>query len=314
MVVDATVDGVVCSPNACLLSFEPGFSGLIVAIPGEVRGAFPDPERTYSGRRVRVSGTIGERAGRPRLEVRQPAAIELVAPGAGTASRVVAASSTAAPAVAVESAPGVSVAVSGGLIPGTSSPPPAGVIEAAPMPREQAAASVERAAEAHAGLAGGRVRVEGAPPRGVAPSAADVARRLGLEAGGEGSDDGGVAVDGGGELALLRGDIAEIGGRVEALEAAIGEILDRLAVLEEVAGPALAERAAREASVGVAPPRAAPSLQRIRRGSSARQVLRLMGEPDLVEANPRGQYTWSWGGGRSVVVDANGTVLSAVGF
>src|SRR5581483_10582692 len=47
VVVEGHVDSVVCSPQACLLSFEPGFSGLVVAIPGDAVGAFPDPDATY---------------------------------------------------------------------------------------------------------------------------------------------------------------------------------------------------------------------------------------------------------------------------
>ncbi|MFM7142257.1 MAG: hypothetical protein ACKO2K_10145, partial [Alphaproteobacteria bacterium] len=45
--VVGNAESVVCSPMACLISFEAGFSGLVVAIPGDAVAAFPDPEATY---------------------------------------------------------------------------------------------------------------------------------------------------------------------------------------------------------------------------------------------------------------------------
>lgn len=339
VVVEGLVDSVVCSPNACLLSFEAGFSGLIAAIPGEVRGRFPDPESAWDGRRLRVRGTVENRAGRPRIELRDPSAVEVLETGArpstpGPGVR------PAGAGVAVESAPGVAVSVTGGIDVGGSGaspgraapvrsagpavPPEKGdasgaargdVVAAAPLSQAKAAEMLGRGEASGFGAAGREVRVETAPARGIAPSAAEAARRLGIEA--EQDDlptEDEAPIGDAGELALVRQDLAEIAGRLQALEAAIGEVAGRVAVLEEVAAPALAERDARAASVGSMPSRGGPSLERIRRGSTARQVLRLMGEPDLVEANPRGQFTWSWGGGRAVTVDAGGTVVSAIGF
>lgn len=90
VVVEGQVDTVVCSPQACLLSFAPGFSGLVVAIPGDVVRSFPPPEATFESRRVRVRGIVADRGGRPRIEIRAPDAIELLE-GAASQSTILSA-------------------------------------------------------------------------------------------------------------------------------------------------------------------------------------------------------------------------------
>ncbi|MFM8408746.1 MAG: hypothetical protein ACKOCT_00565, partial [Alphaproteobacteria bacterium] len=163
---------------------------------------------------------------------------------------------------------------------------------------------------------GGRVRVDVAPPKPAPLSAEDAAARLGLSADDSESVDGGAPLGGTGELALLRQELAMLSSRLAEVEGAIGELADRVAGLEDVAAPALAERQAREESVGMPPPRSGnlPAMHRVRRGYSAKQVLRVFGEPLRVESNPNGQYTWHYDGGRVVTIDAGGVVVSAVGF
>ena len=94
-VVEGPVESVVCSPLACLLSFEPGFSGLVVAIPGSDLSRFPDPRATFEAQRVRVRGTIIERNGRPRIEVSDPGAITKLIDGVGHSPNVEAPDETA---------------------------------------------------------------------------------------------------------------------------------------------------------------------------------------------------------------------------
>ncbi len=85
------MESVACSPQACLLSFEPGFGGLIVAITGPVAARLPDPKGTYEGRRIRARGVVGERGGRPRIEVLDAASIETL-DGPRSASTILSAS------------------------------------------------------------------------------------------------------------------------------------------------------------------------------------------------------------------------------
>ena len=162
--------------------------------------------------------------------------------------------------------------------------------------------------------AGGRVRVEVAPPQTSALTAEDAAARLGFPV--ESGPGDGAPLGGAGELALLRQEIAALSERLAEVEGAIGEVAERVAGLESVVAPALAERQARADSVGPAPaPRSgSPALRRVKRGYSAKQVLRVLGEPIQVESNPNGQYTWYYEGGRVVTIGAGGIVTSAVGF
>ena len=321
--VEGHVDSVVCSPMACLISFEPGFGGLVVAIPGDAVPEFPDPEATYEARDVRVRGRIVERNGRPRIEVRDVGAIAIAA---GPAAAPIARSARAVASPRPRTVPADAVA---GRVDSLSTAP-----EREPMPAEAGQALASRAttprpsrseivasgppegdpAAATSFAAGGGVRVDVERPRAKPLSASDAAARLGLPAEDQAPDDG-AALGSTGELALLRQELASVARRLEAVEGAIDELVDRVAVLEAVAGPVLAEREARDESVGAPPPRrGSPALHRVSRGYSAKQVLRLMGEPLHVESNPNGQYTWTYEGGRAVTIDARGVVLSAVGF
>lgn len=76
--VEGQVESVVCSPLACLLSFSTDFSGLVASIDGGDVPRFPPPRETFTERRVRVQGTIVERNGRLRLDLRDPAQISVL--------------------------------------------------------------------------------------------------------------------------------------------------------------------------------------------------------------------------------------------
>lgn len=360
-------ESVVCSPMACLLSFEAGFAGLVVAIPGDAVGSFPDPETTYEGKEVRVRGRVAERNGRPRIEVRDPGSISLrgggasrsaAATGGEPARRIVSTRSTVArpePVADAEVARAHAdgTAADGGLPGGLEAEAPStagprgGMVGTAGGVEQQGARSGRGAAASadpvlpdpggadpatparsrsrlvpsgigaggSSSSAGGRVRVEVAPPAPAGLSAADAAERLGLPADTVAIDDG-APLGGGGELALLRQEIAALVERLGEIEGAIGNLADRLAGLEDLAAPAIAERQARAESVGAPPLPASgsPGLHRVRRGFSAKQVLRLLGEPLQVEGNPNGHYTWRYEGGRVVTIDPGGVVVSAAGF
>ena len=76
--VEGHVDSIVCSPMACLISFQTNFSGLVATIPGPAIARFPAAKETYSGKTVRVTGTVTAKNGRARIELTDPKSIELV--------------------------------------------------------------------------------------------------------------------------------------------------------------------------------------------------------------------------------------------
>jgi len=353
--VEGEAQSVVCSPMACLLSFEAGFSGLVVAIPGDAVAAFPDPESTYEGRRVRVRGRVGERNGRPRIEIRDPRALSIeggvsrpaASPGEAGRRIVSTRSSTrraAPPAVVEGPTPGVPAAPAGlpgglaaeapdGAAPGkreggvtvVAPADPGGdarpiddvePVETSPRSRSRIVSGgpADGAGGTTSFAGGGRVRVEVAPPPAAPLSVADAAERLGLPSAQEALDDG-AEIGGAGEVALLRREVTLLAERLAEVEGLLGDLVDRLSGLEQIAAPAIAEQEAREASVGAPPPRrGSPALNRVRRGYSAKQVLRVLGEPIHVQSNPNGHFTWSYDGGRVVIIDAGGIVVSAAGF
>ncbi|HZR80715.1 MAG TPA: hypothetical protein VFD92_06440 [Candidatus Binatia bacterium] len=282
VVVEGHVDSVVCSPQACLLSFEPGFSGLVVAIPGDAVGAFPDPDATYESRRVRVRGTIGERGGRPRMEVRDPTAIEL-ADGSG--------------------AP-----------PPRPRPSPASVAGVEPA-RGGTSAGGSSGVGALAGQV--QVHVDGDPPRRPTLSADDAARKLGIELNElsrEQAASNEAPVGASSELQLVREQLAAIASRLANLEARLDEIDQRVAAVEEIAAAGADAGQVAPAPRFAVPGRDAPPLHRVQSGWTAERVVRVIGEPLEVAGQPPGPFTWYYGGGRAITIDQHGRVASFVGF
>lgn len=126
--IEGFVQQVMCSPKACLLSFEAGWSGFVATIPATSLERFGDPKR-FERKNVRIRGVVEDRQGKPRLELTDPGRIEVadVATESG-GSRVVRAQKKpddAAGAAAAKAggavAPQTRVQVSGGLSSGTSS-------------------------------------------------------------------------------------------------------------------------------------------------------------------------------------------------
>jgi hypothetical protein len=83
VVVEGRVLGVHCSPLSCLLAFDPTFNRFTAVIQAARFADFPSPEeldRRYSGRLVRVRGTVREVDGKPEIVLEQPADITLNEP------------------------------------------------------------------------------------------------------------------------------------------------------------------------------------------------------------------------------------------
>lgn len=123
--IEGFVEQIMCSPRACLLSFQAGWSGFVATIPVSALDRFGDVKR-LERKNVRLRGVVEDRAGKPRLELTDPSRLQVLedtAPGAG--SRVVRAQeksrTDSGAASAVDSPPAAQpqtrVQVSGGLSP-----------------------------------------------------------------------------------------------------------------------------------------------------------------------------------------------------
>src|SRR5690606_17309785 len=77
VVVEGYVERAVCSSRACVLSFGPAFSGLVVSIPASLESDV-GPGKDLEGRTVRVTGLVEAPQGRPRIEIDDAANIEKV--------------------------------------------------------------------------------------------------------------------------------------------------------------------------------------------------------------------------------------------
>jgi hypothetical protein len=79
-IVEGRVLGVHCSPISCLLAFDPTFNRFTVVVQAKDFNRFPpdDLDNRYSGKRVRVRGTIVDRDRKPEIEVSDPADLKLV--------------------------------------------------------------------------------------------------------------------------------------------------------------------------------------------------------------------------------------------
>jgi hypothetical protein len=79
-IVEGRVLGVHCSPTSCLLAFDPTFNRFTVVVQAKDFNKFPPDQldNRYSGKRVRVRGTIVDRDRKPEIEVADPANLKLV--------------------------------------------------------------------------------------------------------------------------------------------------------------------------------------------------------------------------------------------
>jgi hypothetical protein len=287
--VEGEVPTVVCSPLACLLSFTNDFSGLAVSIPGDAIGRFPPPRETYGGRRVRVRGTVVDRNGKPRIEVLDPANLQLVggsAPAPGPFVRVDPSSGEVETEGAVES----------DSAPAAAAPPP----DEAPPETDGARSRVVDAGR-FVSRAGGP-REPSRPPSG--PS---------LTAGLSGGPEDAAMV----EATALHQKIKKLEQENAALADTVAALQERLDALEQSG-----VRQAQGVDPSqlpyrpdyVVPGESSTRLQQVKRGWSAERVLRALGAPLNTTTEANGFMTWYYANGRAVTLDPRGRVESSIGF
>jgi uncharacterized coiled-coil protein SlyX len=83
VVVEGRILGVHCSPLSCLFAFDPTFNRFTAVIQAARFADFPSPQeldQRYSGRLVRVRGTIREIDGKPEVVLQRPTDITLNEP------------------------------------------------------------------------------------------------------------------------------------------------------------------------------------------------------------------------------------------
>ena len=78
--VEGRVLGIHCSPLSCLLAFDPTFNRFTAVIQAANFDKLPpnELEDRYSGKRIRVTGKIESRDGKPEIQVDKPEAIALI--------------------------------------------------------------------------------------------------------------------------------------------------------------------------------------------------------------------------------------------
>ena len=312
--VEGDVQTVICSPLACLVSFTADYSGLAASIPGDVVSRFPSPKEAYANRRVRVRGTVVDRNGRPRIEVTDPAALQVVGSGGASVS-VSTSGAAAAPVVRVD--PSASVQV-------TTDPPPMGdSAEAAapapadvvvppppPPPAARAAAPSDDAAAASRSrvIDPGVVtsRIGGPRPPAAEPRGESLVSRL----------TGGSADAAAVESRSLEQRVEQLQQENANLVAAVQELEERLTVLEQSGGR---RSTVNEEDLPVTPDYvvsgdASTRLQAVKRGWSSERLLRAIGPPVNTVTEANGYMTWYYANGRAVTLDPRGRVSSSVGF
>lgn len=302
--VEGEVATVICSPLACIVSFTADYSGLAASIPGDVVGRFPPPRETYANRRVRVRGTVVDRSGRPRIEVTDPAALQVVG-GAGPAP---APNAATAPVVRVD--PSASVEV-------TVDPPRdaddatvAGAANVVPPPPPAVDLTVDRAGGSRSRVVSPGVvtsRVGGPRPPAAEPRGESLVAKLRSGA-------GDVAAV---ETRSLEQRIQQLQEDNANLAAAVQELQERLTVLEQTGGGRA--QGVNEADLPYTPDYVVPGdgstrLQTVKRGWSSERLLRAVGPPLNTVTEPNGYMTWYYANGRAVTLDPRGRVASSVGF
>lgn len=318
--VEGIVETVICSPLACLVSFTADYSGLAASIPGDVVSRFPSPRDTYANRRVRVRGTVVDRSGRPRIEVTDPAALQVVGGGSGGA-------------VTVERGPVVRVDPETSVV---RVDPSAGGETAAEKPAETRPAANEELETAQSA----EVAIPAPPPpppaAGSGDTAAAASRSRVISPGVVSSRVGGprpaapeprgdslVSRLNGGSADAAAVEARSLEQRVEQLQeenahlaALVQELEARLATLEQTGGRG---HGVNEADLPYTPDyvvagERSTRLQTVKRGWSSERLLRAVGPPLNTVTEANGYMTWYYANGRAVTLDERGRVASSVGF
>lgn len=294
--VEGFVEREVCSSQACVLSFGPAFSGLVVSIPAAI--ASSRAQDGYEGRTVRVRGLVEAPQGRPRIEVHDPADVERLDLHVGVQASHVETRSESESGAPAAGAPGSrSVSVRGAEPAGPSVAEITRALEAEGEARRPpgSTAGVDALAERVSALED-RAGQSAALPPGLLPLT-----------------DGPVVTQRPDEVATLHEELGAIDERLAALLDGLSHLEQRIAVLEQAAQVAAAAPPPTVPSYVVSGSRR-PTLNRVRRGWSADRVLRTVGEPQQVVSRGEGAAIWHYGGGRSVTVDERGRVTAASGF
>ncbi|MBY0274385.1 hypothetical protein K2Z84_03515 [Candidatus Binatia bacterium] len=305
--VEGEVATVVCSPLACIVSFTADYSGLAASIPGDVVGRFPSPRETYANRRVRLRGTVVDRSGRPRIEVTDPSALQVVG-GAGPGA---AANAASAPVVRVDPSAAVEVAAEpSGTVDDGKASGAANVVAQAPPPPPVVDLTIDRAGGSRSRVVSPGVvtsRMGGPRPPASEPRGESLVAKL---------------RSGGGDAAAV--ETRSLEQRIDQLQeenanlvAAVQELQERLTVLEQtgaVRGPGVNEDELPYTPDYVVSGEGSTRLQSVKRGWSSERLLRAIGPPLNTVTEANGYMTWYYANGRAVTLDPRGRVASSVGF
>lgn len=306
--VEGEVATVVCSPLACIVSFTADYSGLAASIPGDVVGRFPSPRETYANRRVRVRGIVVDRNGRPRIEVTDPAALQVVGGAAAGGSTSPAVS---VPVVRVDPSSSVKVTTDPPALAGEAPADGTGsVVPPAPPPVVSVTGDGDgggRSRVISPGVVTSRVGGPRPPSSATEPRGESLVARL------RGGSADAAAV----ETRSLEQRVEQLQEENANLAAAVQELQERLTVLEQTGG--MRGQGVNEAELPYTPDYVVAGdrstrLQTVKRGWSSERLLRAIGPPlnSVTEAN--GYMTWYYANGRAVTLDPRGRVASSVGF
>jgi hypothetical protein len=305
--VEGYVERAVCSSKACVLSFGPAFSGLVVSIPDGVGVSLGSVQELYEGRTVRVQGVVTTPQGRPRIEIDEASAIERIDLAVGVQSSRLLDGTKSADATDVPS----SGTRGGGQ--GTTAASGAGwKVAVQSEPDGQSVAEIARALEA--AEAGPRPRAAEAGVSGELDSRVRaLEERMGESAA---LPPGQLPLTDGPILQHRPDDVAGLQEQLATVDAHLVELAETIALLEQrVAALETFAASSSSSPSGQAPVVArAGSLHRARRGWSADRVLRTFGEPERVVSTGGGTATWHYSGGRSLTIDPRGRVTAAIGF
>ncbi|HEY8517519.1 MAG TPA: hypothetical protein VIS07_18570 [Candidatus Binatia bacterium] len=308
VVVEGHVSKVVCSPLACLLSFETDFSGLVASIPGDRVAAFPSPRQAYDARRVRIRGTVHENAGRPRIELRDPGQIEVIEISVGVGSTTTSVKEADAASVGQTGDAPSSASLNVGTLEADDALASAPSLDeddlaAAPAPIATPRESRSRVIDP------GRFEVRQGGPRPPRARPQDPSEGLVAElrrGGGE------TTV----ELHALREQVARLEQTTRELADMVAALEERLTVLEQSphASSHVDPSALPEVRPYVVSGDGSSRLAPVKRGWSSERVLRVYGAPLNTVTEPNGYMTWYYANGRAVTIDPRGRVSSSVGF
>jgi hypothetical protein len=310
VIVEGEVATVICSPLACIVSFSADYSGLAASIPGDVVGRFPSPRETYANRRVRLRGTVLDRNGRPRIEVTDPAALQVIGGAAGSA---VAASAASGPVIRVDPSASVKVTTEppelGAGVAGSSAVASDVAIPPPPPRRPALEAPGSGGASQSRVVSPGVVtsRMGGPRPPAPEPRGDSLVARLN----GGGGDAAAV------ESRSFQQRVEELQDENASLATAVQELQDRLTAMEQAGGArgqGINEADLPNTPVYVVPGDRSIRLQAVKRGWSSERLLRAVGPPLNTVTEANGYMTWYYANGRAVTLDPRGRVSSSIGF